>query len=75
MTPNELKIGMKADVFIYYEKIPEGYQKDFNPVLRGLLNEFNPIQEGVLKSPTPSKMPKITPNELKIGMKADIFNY
>ena len=57
------------------KKYPRGYQKDFNPILRGLLNEFNPIQEGVLKSPTPSKMPKITPNELKIGMKADIFNY
>ena len=27
MTPNELKIGMKADIFNYYEKIPKGGTK------------------------------------------------
>ena len=41
----------------------------------GYFKSFNPIREGVLKSPKPSKMPKITQNELIIGMKADIFNY
>ena len=30
ITPNELKIGMKADVFNYYEKIPEGVPKGLN---------------------------------------------
>ena len=56
-------------------KYPRGYQMDFITILRGVNKLFNPIQEGMLKSPNPSKMPKMTPNELKIGMKADIFNY
>ena len=51
-----------------------GYKKTIT-ILRGLIRLLNPIQEGVLKSPNPSKMPKMTPNELKICMKADVFIY
>ena len=35
ITPNELKIGMKADVFNYYEKIPEGVPKGLNHYSEG----------------------------------------
>ena len=76
ITPNELKIGMKADFFIYFERNnPGGYQKHFNPILRGATNIFKPLQDGVLKSLNHSKLPKITPNELKTGMKVDYIIY
>ena len=57
------------------KKYPRGLSKRIYHYSEELIKLFNPIQEGVLKSPNPSKMPKMTPNEQKNGMKADVFIY